>query len=71
MCYRKGVDQEKEGMGGRTGRSRGWGSHNQDILWEKELFSIKGEKKIWCVYVCESMYTHIYEYNLTLKKNEV
>lgn len=60
MCYRKGVDQEKEGMGGRTGRSRGWGSHNQDILWEKELFSIKGKKRKFDAYMCVRVCTHTY-----------
>ena len=43
MRDRKGVDLE--GKRGGTGRSRGRENCNQDLLREKNLFSVKGEKE--------------------------
>lgn len=60
MCYRKGVDQEKEGMWGRTGKSRGWGSHNQDILCEKKIiFNKRRKRKFAYMYVRVCIYTYM------------
>lgn len=61
----KGVDQEKEGMWGRTGKSRGWRSHNQDILCEKKFLFNKRRTRKFDAYMCVRVCINTYEYSLT------
>lgn len=46
MSNRKIMDPDRRGDGEGAARTKGWKTHKQNILYEINLFSIKGKQKI-------------------------